>query len=95
MQENQPCESKMPTAAYEIMMFAQKLQWKMEELSGRTEIILAPIMMPDESNNNQLANKDNDGKSYPPYFADLRGLFLRINERIECIHSYLTRAEME
>ena len=95
MQKTGAGEPNRQTAAYEIMMFAQELQGKMEELSVRTERILAPIMTPDESKNNQLVNKENEGKPYPSYFADLRGIFLRINERIECIHSYLTRAEME
>ena len=77
------------------MMFAQELQGKMAELSRRTERILAPIMTPDESKNDKLASKNIDVKPYPAYFSDLRVLFLSINEQIECIHSYLTRAEME
>lgn len=94
MQATGASEPKSRPAALEIMMLAQELQGKMEELSGRTERVLAPIMTPFDPEGESLTSKDLV-LAYPPYFAELRSIFARINEWIECIHGYLLRVEME
>ena len=96
MHGNATCEPKKQAPAYEIMLLAQELQEKMENLSERTTKTLEPIMVPIQANvGNEKPQLGAPLQAYPPYFDELRVIFTRINERITQIHEYLIRAELE